>query len=173
MSNDFQFMLEISGQCPSGKNAVIVTRAGHRFPSARFVTWREAAMKEVLPQISGMEDIKLPISFPVTVEIWYTAKDRIRRDMPGIQDALWHLLEKCNVVSDDTFLGGWGEDSIFHNKGVDKNNAGVKITIRGSYASAMPVCKKQLRIRTKGKSKRANVSKIRGLRKKTLDDGNT
>lgn len=169
---EFSITLVLEGQCPSGKNAVIVTRTGHRYPSARFVEWRQDAINQLIPQL---RDIKknLPITFPVTVEIDYTAKDRIRRDKPGIEDALWHLLEKMEVVSDDTFLGGWGEDSIFHNHGVDKANAGVKIQIRGNYASALPVRKKQFRARTKRKPKRTNVSKIRGLRKKTMDDGNT
>lgn len=84
--SDFDFQLKVSGQCPSGKNAVIVTRAGHRFPSARFVEWRQQAMNEVFPQLKHL-GVVLPITHPVDVLIEYTPKDRIRRDAPGIIDS--------------------------------------------------------------------------------------
>lgn len=166
--NDFEFELNISGQCPSGKNAVIVTRAGHRFPSARFVAWRQLAINEVLPQIK-LIDVKFPITNPVHVAIEYTPKDRIRRDAPGIIDALWHLIEKVGVVSDDTFLAGHEHTLTFINKGVDKKNAGVKIGIRGNYASSVPLYKKQSRIGAKRKPRRLNARKTRRVRKKIMD----
>lgn len=156
----FEFQLQISGQCPSGKNAVIVTRAGHRFPSARFVAWRQAAMDEVIPQIKQL-DVVLPITSPVDVIIEYTPKDRIRRDAPGIIDALWHLIEKVGVVSDDTFLAGHGCTLTFCNKGVDKKNPGARILIRGSYASSVPLYKKQSRVGSKRKPRRLDARKNR------------
>lgn len=167
--HDFDFELTVSGQCPSGKNAVIVTRAGHRFPSARFVAWRQAALNEVLPQMKNIE-AKLPLTAPVNVSIEYIAKDRIRRDKPGIEDALWHLLEKVGVVSDDTFLGGYNCESHFFNLGVDKKNTGVRIRIWGNYARSVPLYKKQSKARTKGKSTRFNVRTPRRRGKKALDE---
>ena len=128
------FVLEftLTGQCTSGKNAVIVTRSGHRFPAKRFVEWRADMMEQLLPQLLA-SPVKLPLTFPVSVDVSYTAKDRLRRDAPGIIDAIWHLLEKAGVVSDDTFLAGLGTQLLFINNGVDKEQVGLKITIRGNY----------------------------------------
>lgn len=114
----------ITGQCPSGKNSVIVTRTGKRFPSKRFKEWREKAMKELLSQCIPDEPISRPVS--VTVEYW--ASDNRRRDVPGILDALWHLLEKVKIVADDAYLGGRDCEVKFINwgKGV---NSGVEIDI--------------------------------------------
>jgi len=169
--NDFDFTLELSGQCPSGKNAVIVTRGGHRFPNKRFTDWRQIAMDEIFPQLHKL-DTKLPIQTPVNIEIIYTAKDRIRRDTPGIEDALWHLLEKVGVVSDDTFLGGWGCEKHFYNKGVDKQNAGVTIRIWGDYGKPEPLYKKQSRSRTRRQTRQdaSNITPRR--RKKIVDESN-
>ena len=157
MSN-FSFQLHLQGQCTSGKNAVIVTRTGHRFPSGRFVKWRADAMEQLHSQIDIIkrEQVKLPFNFPVNVEITYIAKDRIRRDVPGIIDALWHLLEKCNIVTDDTFLGGYDKELLFHNQGVDKKHAGVIISIWGDYASTTPLYKKQSKTGIKRKPRRVS-----------------
>lgn len=166
--NDFEFQLKISGQCPSGKNAVIVTRAGHRFPSARFVEWRQQAMNEVFLQLKKLK-VELPIKNAVDVYIEYTPKDRIRRDAPGIIDALWHLIEKVGVVSDDTFLAGHGHKLTFFNTGVDKKNPGAVITIRGNHESSLPLYKKQSRTGSKRKPRRSNARTTRRGRKKIVD----
>lgn len=166
--NDFEFQLKISGQCPSGKNAVIVTRAGHRFPSARFVEWRQQAMNEVFLQLKKLK-VELPIKNAVDVYIEYTPKDRIRRDAPGIIDALWHLIEKVGVISDDTFLAGHGHTLTFFNTGVDKKNPGALITIRGNHESSVPLYKKQSRVGNKRKPRRTNARKTRRSRKTAMD----
>lgn len=171
MTTDFDFQLHISGQCPSGKNAVIVTRGGHRFPNKRFVDWRQLAMDEVFPQLHKL-DVKLPLQHPVNVSIEYIARDRIRRDKPGIEDALWHLLEKVNVVSDDTFLGGYKCESHFYNKGVDKKNAGVTIRIWGDYGNTEPLYKKQSRQRSGRQTRQDASNGTSGRRKKIVDESN-
>src|SRR4030042_571573 len=120
--------LKISGQIPSGKNAVIITRTGLRFPAKRFVEWRKKAIEEVLPQLSNITEV-LPIDHTCNVTIEYRSADMRRRDVPGMIDALWHLLEKVGVVTDDKHLGGHMGTVIFKNFGKDKDNAGVIITI--------------------------------------------
>lgn len=164
---DFEFTLQLAGQCPSGKNAITITRMGHRFPNQRFVDWRFDAMKQLFAQLKEIK-AELPFSFPVEVEVEYTAKDRIRRDVPGIVDALWHLLEKVGVVTDDTFLSGFGQRLLFIHKGVNKYEAGVIITIRGNYGSSAPLYKKQKRVRAKNKLGRINVRTCGASRKKSL-----
>lgn len=107
--------LNIKGQCPSGKNSVIVTRTGLRFPSKRFSAWRAQGLTQIKQQLKGVKD--LPITTPVDVEVEYAAADKRRRDVPGIVDAIWHLLEKAGVVSDDCLLGGPEKQLKVVNKG--------------------------------------------------------
>ena len=59
----------------------------------------------------------------------YYAGDRRRRDVPGMIDALWHVLEKYELVADDTFLGGYGELITFINNGVDPENPRVEVVV--------------------------------------------
>ncbi len=116
----------VSGQCPSGKNAVVVTRTGHRFPSKRFKLWRTEALAELKGQIP--KDF-VTITGPCYVKIDYVAKDRRRRDAPGIIDALWHLCEKAELVKDDSLLGGKGTSILFTNYGIDKKNPRVSVKL--------------------------------------------
>ena len=118
-----KIQMKILGQCPSGKNSVIVTRSGKRFPSKRFVDWRSKALKEIKID-KGFKIIDKPCN--VIVDYW--SGDRRRRDIPGILDALWHLLEKAGVVTDDRYLGGDGCKQVFNNKG-QSDDPRVEITI--------------------------------------------
>lgn len=123
-----KFSFTLDGQCPSGKNAVVITRTGKRFPGKRFVKWRTEALKQIAPQIKKFKSW-LPLSVPVDVEVGYTAGDRRRRDVPGILDAIWHLLERAGVVTDDVNLSGMDKKLTYVNHGVNKNNAGVVINL--------------------------------------------
>ena len=158
---------KISGQCPSGKNAIIVTRTGHRYPSSRFSAWRNEAMVEINKQLKVLH----PIDYPVSVHIVYTAADRIRRDMPGIIDALWHVIEKCQIVTDDTFLGGHGETLGVKHRGVDKLNAGVEITISKSEEkneSELSIREEQQKTRKTKKFGRDSILRNRNIREKNV-----
>lgn len=90
----------IYGQIPSGKNAIIITRTGHRFPQARFKKWRDDATSQLKHTLVG------PASYhtPVRMTVSYTPSDLRRRDVPGMLDALCHLLEKTGVVADDALI---------------------------------------------------------------------
>jgi Holliday junction resolvase RusA-like endonuclease len=84
----------LRGQLPSGKNAVRNTRTGHRYPNQRFILWRTEALQQIgkVPQ---------PFVGPVQVIVDYVPGDLRRRDVPGMLDALCHVLEKAGVVMDD------------------------------------------------------------------------
>lgn len=123
------YYFNIQGQIPSGKNAIIVTRKGFRIPGKVFTKWK----KEKAPFLKIQRDqqgIKAPLYKPVDIIIKYTAADKRRRDATGMMDAIWHILEYCEIISDDTFLGGREKVVVFQNVGVDKIKAGVKILIR-------------------------------------------
>lgn len=117
--------LVLLGQCPSGKNQVIITRTGKRFPNKRFKDWRELAVAQIKKQLV----IKEPWDKPISVIIDYYPGDNRRRDVPGIIDALWHVLEKANIVTDDKHLGGRDHTVVFNQFGVDKDNPRLEISL--------------------------------------------
>ena len=118
--------MKILGQCPSGKNAVKITRFGKRYPSKRFVEWREKALSHIIHYEEAFK--AKPINKPCNIKIDYWSGDKRRRDAPGIIDAIYHLLEKAEVVTDDTFLGGDGCSLVFNNHG-KSSDPRVEITI--------------------------------------------
>lgn len=85
------------GKCKSGKNHMQITRTGHRYPTDSFVAWRCHYGK----QLGAQWGLKGPMTEQLKAVIRYTPGDLIRRDAPGIIDALFHLLEHFNVVADD------------------------------------------------------------------------
>jgi Holliday junction resolvase RusA-like endonuclease len=114
------FRLVICGQIRGGKNNIIITRTGRRFPNPKWAAWRDAAVMEVQRQ--------LPRGFaaftqPVNVRLEYVAGDHRRRDNPAIVDAIWHVLEKAGVVTDDVLL--WPTES---SRGYDKDSPRAVIT---------------------------------------------
>lgn len=114
----------ITGQCPSGKNSITITRTGKRFPNQRFVQWRKKALDELDNQKKWGK-----ITSPTNIKLKYYAGDNRRRDLPGIVDAVWHCLEKAGIVSDDRWLGGAEKKCVFDFVGVDKKNPRVEIYI--------------------------------------------
>lgn len=115
----------IKGQCKSGKNSVVNTRTGHKFPKKSFVEWRENFIK----QLEEQKIPKLKIDFPVSIDVTYRSGDLRRRDVAGMEDAICHVLERYGLVADDTHLGGPGNLFIFTNEGLDRNNPHIKVRI--------------------------------------------
>lgn len=119
--------LKLSGQIPSGKNAVKITRTGQRYPDNRFKEWRNEALHQWAKQVLGFhQSVKnWPITDPVTLIIDYTPADQRRRDMPGMLDALCHLLEKAEIVKDDAQV----IQCTWKTFAPDKERAGVTMTV--------------------------------------------
>ena len=110
----------ITGQIMGGKNNIIVTRTGHRYPKPSWARWRDDAVRQVKQFIPrGFT----PFNTPVNVRLEYFAGDKRRRDMPAIVDAIFHVLEKAGVVTDDWHL--WVSES---SRGYDKGNPRAEIT---------------------------------------------
>lgn len=119
-------ILKISGQIYGGKNNMKISKTGRHYPNKSWSIWRDSKVYEVKQQLKKLKDFDT-ITEPVSVEIHYTNGDNRRRDIPAIIDSIWHILEKCNVVSDDTLLGN--PNFLFFHRGLDKKNAGVEIII--------------------------------------------
>lgn len=96
----FTFVLQM--QIPSGKNAVQITRTGKRYPGKRFRAWRDEAMDSITRQ-SRHISLGFTGCFAghVSMIVDYVPGDNIRRDVPGLLDALCHLIEKVGLVQDD------------------------------------------------------------------------
>lgn len=94
--------IELKGGMVSGKNQQGTDpRTGHRFPNARFKRWREKMLPQVraAKQAAGMGDRWFICPLAFWVEYW--PADGIHRDMPGLMDALFHLMEQGRVVEND------------------------------------------------------------------------
>lgn len=77
----------------------------------------------MVAQINRQDIGGMLITEPTNIRIDYVASDRQRRDQTGIFDALFHLLEYAQVVTDDSHL--WVTES---SRSYDKANPGVTIT---------------------------------------------
>lgn len=88
----------LSGQLPSGKNSVVVTRTGHRFPAKRFQDWRTQALTQLQAQCDG---IPQPIRHKLHLAVRYTPGDLRTRDVAGMMDAICHLLERSGLIEND------------------------------------------------------------------------
>ena len=112
----------LSGQIPSGKNAVVVTRTGMRFPAKRFKLWREQALAQLGEQGAGQQE---PIDQTVSLECEYTPGDRRTRDVPGMLDALLHVIVKAGLLVDDGLVWAvtWRRNEL------DRENPGLKFHI--------------------------------------------
>lgn len=118
-SKDYEYF-HLEGQMPSGKNSVTITRTGHRFPNKRFVIWRDNAFRQLERQRVPKNH---PFTGPCIVEVGYTAGDRRRRDVPGMIDALCHLMERYGLVKDDSQLIEW------HWAQIEGDAAGIRVSV--------------------------------------------
>jgi Holliday junction resolvase RusA-like endonuclease len=95
-------IIRLSEQIPSGKNHIRITRTGRRYPTARFAQWRASAYAQVRAQLLTQPSWReWPRQAPMALTVSYRPRDRRRRDVPGMLDALLHLLEHAEVIQDD------------------------------------------------------------------------
>lgn len=139
MTPEIPLFVRLQGQMPSGKNRIKITFVRGRmmrYPEARFKTWRLKAYQE----IQGYRHSHPMLTTPAKVTVQYWPGDRIRRDVPGMIDALCHLLEWCPVhgkkknstcklplVADDSLLAHWDWKTME----LDRNNPRIEFSISG------------------------------------------
>ena len=88
--------LVIVGQIKSGKNRILITRTGHRYPPEAFKVWRDRVVTDLVKQWQ-----QPPITVPVRLYCTYWPGDRRTRDVSGMMDAMFHVLVKAGVLKDD------------------------------------------------------------------------
>ena len=111
----------LKGQCLSGKNQMQVDpRTGRHYPTKRFAAWRdEQVMKCKRPSYQPIGDL-------LSAKVVFTHADKRRRDVPGMLDALCHVLERAGVVKDDSLIVNW---DVQTNLPPSKAMAGVQIRL--------------------------------------------
>lgn len=124
------FTVTLSGQLPSGKNSIKTTRTGKRYPTKRFVEWRDAAVGHVYRERCKVFNLVSQMRVPMfrkptelSIEVHYAAGDLRRRDIPGMLDALFHVLERALVVEDDAQI----KESHWYQLPVDRANPRVVV----------------------------------------------
>lgn len=96
-----RYKLFLPGITKSGKNGIQINpKTFAHYPKKSFVDWRNAMFKAIALQKDTLP--AAPITEEVHVSIWYSKGDNVRRDMPGIMDAIWHVLERSGILADDT-----------------------------------------------------------------------
>lgn len=90
----------LKGQCLSGKNHMQVARNGKHYPLKRWAAWRD----DMLWQIRRPKE---PMIGWLKVRVVFTHANNLRRDVPGLLDALCHVLEHAGVVNDDSQIIQW------------------------------------------------------------------
>ena len=94
------FHLTLTGQLPSGKNAMQVTRTGRHYPKLRFQLWRDEAVYALMQQWKRRKMMSTPNH--LTCDYW--PGDLRTRDVPGMLDALFHALVKAEIIQDDGLI---------------------------------------------------------------------
>lgn len=115
------------GQVKSGKNNMLINpRTGSHYPNASFAKWSSEQILRIRQQ-KGHPGIMFTKETPVlSFLVDYWPGDLRRRDLPGVMDALWHVLEKAQIVEDDTQLKnclGWNHHEV------DRLNPRLEISI--------------------------------------------
>jgi hypothetical protein len=110
--------ITLYGQLPSGKNGMGITTEGKRYPRKRFAAWRTEALAQ-LPR--GLRAWNTPVCLIVD----YVPGDRRIRDRSGMLDAIFHLLERGRIITNDGLI----EDLEWHTFPIDRERPMARLTI--------------------------------------------
>lgn len=98
---DFKIKIDkISG---IGKNNFGITPKGIHYPKKNFKIFREKFITEIKKQLSNRTDFET-IRNSVKLTLWYKPNDRRTRDATAVLDAIFHILEYCNVLENDSLV---------------------------------------------------------------------
>lgn len=115
----------LTGPLVSGKNQIQLSyRHGRifKYPNKRFVAWRTSAAEQLLPL---KRTSTWPLHGRVKLTVRYTPGDAIRRDLTGMLDALFHLLEHVGIVENDYQI----QCVEWHDAAMQRNHGKVEVQI--------------------------------------------
>lgn len=120
----------LTDQLPSGKNQIketFVKGRKVRYPDARFKAWRTVAARQIVMQLP------LPwrtITTPCIMAVKYWPGDLLKRDVPGMEDAICHLIEHAPsdlhpIVKNDGLI----RTMLWYYQDLDRANPRAEIVI--------------------------------------------
>lgn len=138
--------IRLTGKLKSGKNGMRVHPVtGVHYPTPEFKLWRAGVESQIRRQLvdvprvvyqrayrvrgrTGLKEL-VPVVFaePVSAVVRYTPGDLLSRDVPGMVDALWHVLERVGVVGNDVMI----ESANFVRMPLDRERPGCEIELTG------------------------------------------
>lgn len=82
-------------------------RSGRHYPNEDWAQWRDAVVLSLKFQAARQDS--LPAGVMIRFHIDYYPADKRRRDLPAMEDSIWHCLERAGIVEDDSLLvtGTW------------------------------------------------------------------
>lgn len=102
----YTFVLSLEGTMVSGKNqtkTVYPHGKAVKIPNQRFKSWRERMHAQLAQQhVSARRAGQFPLMGLLSLTIDYWPEDACRRDATGMCDAIFHLLERAQVVQNDS-----------------------------------------------------------------------
>ena len=115
-------MFTLMGKMKSGKNRVLITRAGHRYAPKEFRAWRDEMVSQICMQL-GMD--RECIQGDVSLIVDYVHGDLIRRDVDGMLSALFHIIVKAGVIKDDAQV----KNVEWHQWPLDRDKPMVRVVL--------------------------------------------
>ena len=111
--------IRLIGQVKSGKNHLMITASGHRYPLKAWADWRDYAVMAAKHQAQGRR-----FEVPVVATFYLWCQDKRRRDIPGLEDAIYHVLERSGILKDDSLVV---EQHTFKVYAPDKPGASIEL----------------------------------------------
>ena len=132
-SLDRVLTLEYHDTSPSGKNHMgltVIEGQLRRYPTKRFTRWLTNVEREFRTQLRGIQPY-LPLKGACYAIVEYVPGDLITRDLPGMQDAVWHMCERFGIVTNDK----WFQHLIWITRAMDRADPRLCLRIvPGSWA---------------------------------------
>ncbi len=80
-------------------NRYIRRKNGQVFRPSRVLLWEAKAVWELKKQYEGP-----PLSFPLSVEVFFFLPDNRKRDIDNMLKTLWDVLEKAQIIENDNLI---------------------------------------------------------------------
>ena len=98
-----------------------VSKTGHHYPKKAWADWRDAAVIHARYQAGGKT-----FTTPVSMTAYFWLADRRRRDLTGLEDSIFHLLERAGILKDDSLIV---EQHTYKVYAPDKPGATIEIKV--------------------------------------------
>ena len=114
----------IHGPIKGGKNNYKINpRTGLHYPSKKWAEWRNSVVSDLA--FFMLERGIKTITEPLRMDVRYWAGDNRRRDVTAMADAIFHCLERADLIEDDFQI----KSLSWMFWGLDRKNPRAEITL--------------------------------------------